>query len=192
MADLYEVGINSVIPSQRAIPATLLDPKIKNRSRLWYQMANIEVAQLPGNNNWALLIDPDGFIAEGTGDNFFLVKDGVLYTPEGRNILRGISRAYVIEIAKGMGIEVREQNLEPYDLYCADEAFLTGTPFCILPTTHLNGLSIGSGKMGPMTKELLQVWSKNVGLDIVQQIKHYGAKIGGSKDNSAPTPYQFK
>ena len=192
MADLYDVGINSVIPSQRAIPATLLDPKIKNRSRLWYQMANIEVAQLPGDNNWALLIDPDGFIAEGTGDNFFLVKDGILYTPEGRNILRGISRSYVIEIAKGMGIEVREQNLEPYDLYCADEAFLTGTPFCILPTTHLNGLPIGSGKMGPMTKELLEVWSKNVKLDIVQQIKNYGAIVGGSPDNNAPTPYRFK
>ena len=88
MAQYYDKGINSVIPSQRAIPATLMDPKIKNRSRMWYQMANIEVAQVEGNNNWALLIDPDGYIAEGTGDNFFLVKNGVLMTPEGRNILR--------------------------------------------------------------------------------------------------------
>ena len=85
----------------------------------------------------------------------FLVKDGILYTPEGRNILRGISRSYVIEIAKGMGIEVREQNLEPYDLYCADEAFLTGTPFCMLPVTSLNGLKIGDGNRGKIFNKIL-------------------------------------
>ena len=73
MASLYEQGINSVIPSQRSIPSTLMDPKIKNRSRMWYQMANIEVSQVKGENNWALLLDPDGYITEGTGDNFFMV-----------------------------------------------------------------------------------------------------------------------
>ncbi|MCK5534317.1 aminotransferase class IV, partial [bacterium] len=89
MGKLFNTGINAVIPSQRTIPAYLLDPKIKNRSRIHYQMANIEVSQYKGNNNWALLLDPDGFIAEGTGDNFFIVKDGIIITPEGRNILRG-------------------------------------------------------------------------------------------------------
>ena len=74
MAPLFEEGINAIIPSQRAIPANLMDPKIKNRSRLFYQMANIEVSQIIGKNNWALLLDPDGFITEGTGDNFFIVK----------------------------------------------------------------------------------------------------------------------
>ena len=74
MAPLFKDGINAVIPSQRAIPATLMEPKIKNRSRLFYQMANIEVSNIKGENNWALLIDPDGFITEGTGDNFFIVK----------------------------------------------------------------------------------------------------------------------
>jgi len=192
MASLYDQGINSVIPSQRAIPATLLDPKIKNRSRMWYQMANIEVAQVAGLNNWALLIDPDGFIAEGTGDNFFMVKDDVLITPEGRNILRGISRDYVIELAREQGIEVHERNIEPYDVYCADEAFLTATPFCILPTTHLNGLPIGQGKMGPMTRTLLSLWSGKVGVDIEKQIREYGAEVNKLAENSAPTPYQFK
>ena len=62
MAPLYDSGINAVIPSQRAIPAFLMDPKIKNRSRVFYQMANIEVSQVKGENNWALLLDPDGFI----------------------------------------------------------------------------------------------------------------------------------
>ena len=192
MSSLYDKGINSVIPSQRSIPATLMDPKIKNRSRMWYQMANIEVSQVKGDNNWALLIDPDGYITEGTGDNFFMIKFGVLYTPEGRNILRGISRGYVFELAEQLGIECKEVNIEPFDLYSADEAFLTGTPFCILPTTHLNGLPIGDGVMGEITKMLLEKWSENVGLDIIKQIKSYGAEVNELKTANAPTPYQFK
>lgn len=192
MASLYEEGINSVIPSQRSIPATLMDPKIKNRSRMWYQMANIEVSQVKGNNNWALLIDPDGYITEGTGDNFFMIKSGVIYTPEGRNILRGISRAYVFELADQLGLECKEVNIEPFDLYSADEAFLTGTPFCILPTTHLNGLPIGNGKMGEITTTLLEKWSENVGLDIMEQIKSYGTEVKNLSSVNAPTPYQFK
>ena len=74
MSRFYEDGINCVIPSQRAIPATLMDPKIKNRSRMWYQMANIEISKLRGTNNWPLLIDTDGYIAEGTGNNFFIAR----------------------------------------------------------------------------------------------------------------------
>ena len=191
MGRLFDNGINAVIPSQRTIPASLLDPKIKNRSRIHYQMANIEVSQYKGEDNWALLLDPDGFIAEGTGDNFFIVKNNVIFTPEGRNILRGISREYVFELASELGIRCVEKNIEPYDVYTADEAFMTGTPFCALPVTKLNGMAIGSGKMGSITKKLLDKWSKNVGLDIIAQIKKYNAELkDGAKD--APTPYAFK
>ena len=192
LAKFYDKGVNSVIPSQRAIPATLMDPKIKNRSRMWYQMANIEVSQMEGDNNMALLIDPDGYIAEGTGDNFFMVKNGTLYTPEGRNILRGISRAYVIEQAEQLGIPCNECNIEPFDLYEADEAFLTATPFCILPTTHLNSLPIGDGKMGTVTQKLLDRWSENVGVNIVQQIQDYAREIENWQNSDSPTPYQFR
>ena len=192
MAKFYDIGINSVIPSQRAIPATLMDPKIKNRSRMWYQAANIEVANIEGDNNWALLIDPDGYIAEGTGDNFFMVKDDKLFTPEGRNILRGISRGYIFELAQELNLDCVECNIEPYDLYDADEAFLTGTPFCIIPTTQLNGINIGDGKMGSITKRLLDKWSENVGLDIVKQIRDYAKEISEPSSSNAPTPYQFK
>ena len=192
MAELYDNGINSVIPSQRSIPGTLMDPKIKNRSRVWYQMANIEVSQVKGDNNWALLIDQDGYITEGTGDNFFMVKNGKLFTPEGRNILRGVSRAYVFELAEQLNIPYHECNIEPYDIYDADEAFLTGTPFCILPTTSLNSLKIGNGKMGEITTNLLNKWSENVGVNIVEQIKNYGKKVDAFNQNDSPTPYEFK
>jgi len=191
MAPLYDSGINAVIPSQRAIPASLMEPKIKNRSRLFYQMANIEVSQIKGENNWALLLDPDGFITEGTGDNFFIVKKGQIITPEGRNILRGISRDYIFELAEELNIPCVEKNIEPYDVYDADEAFMTATPFCLLPTVSLNGIKIGSGKMGEVSKKLLNQWSGNVGIDIKRQIQDYGKEVE-NLENDSPTPYQFK
>ncbi len=192
MGRLFDVGINAAIPSQRAIPAYLLDPKIKNRSRLHYMMANIEVSNLEGDNNWALLLDPDGHVAEGTGDNFFIVKDGVLLTPEGRNILRGVSREYVLkELAPQLSLEGVEQNIEKYDVFAADEAFMTGTPFSILPVTSLDGVPIGDGKVGRVTGMLLDAWSANVGVDIVRQIKAWDSS-GPGATSDAPSPYRFK
>lgn len=191
MGKLFDVGINAVIPSQRAIPATLLEPKVKNRSRIHYMMANIEVSNWAGDNNWALLLDPDGFIAEGTGDNFFIVKKNEIITPEPRNILRGISRDYIFELADQMKMKWVEKNIEPYDVLNADEAFMTGTPFCLLPVTHLNGVAIGNGKVGQVTNKLLAQWSQNVGLDIVKQI-HDWNKAGGQVASDAPSPYRFK
>jgi branched-chain amino acid aminotransferase len=189
MGPLFDKGINAVITSQRAIPAALMDPKIKNRSRLFYLTANIEASQYEGDNNWALLLDTDGFIAEGTGDNFFIVKKGVIYTPEGRNILRGISRQYIIdEIGPQLNMEVIEKNIEPYDVYTADEAFMTGTPFCMLPVTSLNSVPIGNGEVGPVFNSLLETWSGNVGVDIPSQIQSWS----NLSSSSGPTPYQFK
>ena len=193
MGALFESGINAVITSQRAIPATLLDPKVKNRSRIHYLMANIEAGRLEGANNWALLLDPDGFIAEGTGDNFFIVRDGAVISPEGRNILRGISRAYVMEeLCQQLGIPAAEKNIEPYDVHSADEAFMTGTPFCMLPVTGLDGLPIGNGQVGPVFTRLLDRWSANVGIDIPGQIRAWDATRNESGSPDAPTPYRFK
>ncbi len=191
MCHLFDTGINAVIPAQRAIPASLLDPKIKNRSRLHYQMANIEVSGYEGENNWALMLDPDGYIAEGTGANFFIVTNNTIITPEGRNVLRGISSDYVFEVSNQLGLECIEKNIEPYDVYTADEAFMTGTPFCILPVTSLNNVRIGDGKTGEVVKSLLDQWSKNVNLDIAQQIKDYNIETENYQSGS-PTTYEFK
>mgnify|MGYP003956114703 FL=1 len=88
MGKLFNTGINAVITSQRAIPSMYMDPKIKNRSRIFYLNANIEASLFKGKNNWALLLDDRGFIAEGSGDNFFIVKDKKVITPRGVHILR--------------------------------------------------------------------------------------------------------
>lgn len=191
MGKLFDMGINAIVPKQRTVPAELIDPKVKNRSRLHYMMANIEVSKYPGNNNWALLLDPDGYIAEGTGDNFFMVKNEVLYTPEPRNILVGISRGYIFELAKELGYECVEKNLIVDDVVNADEAFMTGTPFCMLPVTKINGHDIKNGKRGSITNQLLSLWSKKVGVDIEKQIKDFNKELENHRAKGA-TPYQFK
>ena len=191
MGELFDSGINAVITSQRAIPASLMEPKIKNRSRLFYLMANIEASLMEGNNNWALLLDPDGFIAEGSGDNFFIIKNKTIISPEGRNMLRGISRDYVMNvIGPELGFDVVEKNIEPYDVYTADEAFMTGTPFCMLPVTSLNNVDIGDGMVGKQFKELLNQWSLNMNVDISGQIQKWN-KVDGNIV-SGPSPYKFK
>ncbi|MEI6070658.1 MAG: aminotransferase class IV [Verrucomicrobiae bacterium] len=187
---LYEEGIDIFIPSQRMIPAQLLEPKAKNRNRIHYLMANIEASRYNGKNVWALLIDPDGFVTEGTGSNFFLVKDGTLFSPEPRNILRGISRQHVIELAAQMDIPFREKNLEPYDLMDADEAFFTCTPFCMLPATKFLGQNIGDGIIGPVFNKLISTWGKEVGVDILAQAKSWKGDTS-PVENQAATPYAF-
>ncbi len=192
MGKLFDTGINAVVTSQRAIPSMYMDPKIKNRSRLFYLMANIEVSQFKGENNWALLLDSNGFISEGSGDNFLIVKDKKVITPQGKDILRGISRDYVINtLCKELEIEVEEKNIEPYDVHSADEAFMTGTPFCMLPVTSFNGLKVGDGKRGEIFNKILNKWSENTGVDIENQIKKWNAKDENKKDNKV-TPYKFK
>ena len=191
MGKLFDTGINAVITSQRAIPAYLLEPKVKNRSRIHYLMANIEASNYEGENNWALLLDPDGFVAEGTGDNFFIVKDNIIITPEPRNILRGISRAYIFELAKKLDIRCVEKNIGPYDVVTADEAFMTGTPFCILPVSSLNRGSIGDAPMGKITRKLLDTWSGEVEVDIIGQIKRWD-RDQAYQAASGPSPYSFK
>ena len=189
MSKLFAEGINAVIPSQRSIPASLLEPKVKSRSRMHLMMANIQASQFKGKNNWPLLLDPDGFISEGTGDNFFIVQGKTLITPEPRNILRGITRQYVIELARSVGFQTVERNIEPFEVLESDEAFMTGTPFGILPVVSLDGVKIGSGKDKWMVDSLLRTWEIDVGVDIRKQIEDWdkaGSPVSGT------TPYQFE
>ncbi len=190
LAPLYETGVHAVFPSQRMIPADLLEPKIKNRSRIHYLMANLEVSQIDDSTAWALLLDPDGFIAEGTGSNFFIVKDGKLLTPEPRNILRGIRRKYTIELARKIGIEVVECNLNKYDAITADEAFFTSTAFTMMPCVKVSGCVLGDGKTGPITKKIIQAWNELVGLDFIAQARDY-LKEFGDDGYKGTTTYRF-
>ena len=168
----YRDGVKTIIPRQMTIPARFMEPKIKNRSRIHYKMADIE-AHRQDPEAWALLLDDDGFIAEGSGSNFFLVKDRVLLTPEPRNILRGITRKSVMKLARKLKVEVAERNIEPYDAYNADEAFFTNTPYAIVPVVEIDGHKIGDGKPGKLTRHLSHKFGEDVGVDFRDQLRRW-------------------
>jgi len=102
----------------------------------------------------ALLLDVDGFVAEGSGENFFLVRNGIIYTPELTSALEGITRETVMQIAAECGYEVREKRITRDEVYVADEAFFTGTAAEVTPIRELDGRSIGNGGRGPITEKL--------------------------------------
>jgi len=102
----------------------------------------------------ALFLDVDGFVAEGSGENFFMVRDGVIYTPELTSALDGITRATVIQLAEEEGFEVREKRITRDEVYVCDEAFFTGTAAEVTPIRELDGRCIGSGSRGPITEHL--------------------------------------
>ena len=103
----------------------------------------------------AMMLDTEGFVAEGSGENFFMVKDGILYTPELTSCLNGITRATIFTLAADQGLEIREKRITRDDVYICDEAFFTGTAAEVVPITEYDGRIIGSGKRGKLT-ELLQ------------------------------------
>ncbi len=102
----------------------------------------------------ALLLDVDGYVAEGSGENFFLVRDGVIHTPELTSCLDGITRSTVIGLAKDAGYTIKERRITRDEVYIADEAFFTGTAAEVLPIRELDGRQIGNGKRGPVTEKL--------------------------------------
>jgi branched-chain amino acid aminotransferase len=110
----------------------------------------------------ALLLDNEGYVAEGSGENVFLVKDGVLHTPELTSCLNGITRNTILQLAAEMNLEVRERRITRDEVYIADEAFFTGTAAEVLPIRELDGRCIGSGTRGPITERLQSVYFDQV------------------------------
>lgn len=167
-ARFYQEGCHAVTPMSRAIPPQALDARIKNRSRMAYTLAEMEV-KLVDPQAQGILLDIDGNVAENKGGNFFIVSEGVLKTPTTRNALTGMSRATVLELAAELEIPTEVTDFQLYDIYTADEAFFTSTPYCMMPATRINGLPVGDGQVGNITKRLLAAWSERVGMDIVGQ-----------------------
>jgi len=110
----------------------------------------------------ALILDTSGYVAEGTGQNIFIVRDGILMTPPLPSVLEGITRRSIMEIAKKEKIEVKETNFTRDEIYIADEAFFTGTAAEVTPIREADGRSIGNGSPGPVTKKLQKLFFKIV------------------------------
>ncbi len=153
--ELYENGMEIVTASTIRMPAAALSPRIKSLNYLNNIMAKLEA--LNANCEEALLLNSNGEIAECTGDNIFIIQDGVIYTPPtDAGILEGITRAAVIDLAKELGYELREVTRTRHDLYISDECFLTGSAAELIPVVKIDGRPIGDGKVGPITRNLIQ------------------------------------
>ncbi|GGY78649.1 branched-chain-amino-acid aminotransferase [Cellvibrio zantedeschiae] len=110
----------------------------------------------------ALLLDNEGYVAEGSGENFFLVRDGIIYTPELTSCLDGITRNTIFQLAADCGYTIKEKRLTRDEVYVADEAFFTGTAAEVLPIRELDGRKIGEGRRGPITTRLQDLYFKAV------------------------------
>ncbi len=172
LAETYEKGGHFVVTPQPTVPARYIDPKAKNRSRLHYQLASLHATRLE-DGAMAVMTDERGFLAEGTGSNVFIAKDGEILTPKPHDILRGVSRQACMDFAGELGIPVREVDIEPYDARTADEMWATSTPFAMIPITCFDFRTIGDGKPGPIYTRVLNAWSEEVGVNIAQQAKEY-------------------
>lgn len=166
---LYTDGAHVVTPSIRHIPPQCVEPKMKNRSRLHWWLADKQ-SQAVDPRAVTLLLDLDGNVTECAGSNFVIVKGSTIISPTTRNILGGISLETVKELAPGLGLKFIEKDFQPYDVVTADEAWLTTTPYCVAPCTKINNTSIGDGKPGPWFKKMLAAWSERVGMDIESQL----------------------
>jgi branched-chain amino acid aminotransferase len=153
-AEFYERGLGIItVPTTRNLHSAL-NPAIKSLNYL-----NNILAKIEANNagcEEAIMLNAEGFVAECTGDNIFIVKEGHLLTPPlSAGALYGITRRVVMELAVAAGLKVSEPNLTRYDLFNADECFLTGTASELVPVVKIDGRVIGTGKPGPVTGDLV-------------------------------------
>ena len=168
-APAYTDGLHAVIARTRSYSPESLDSKIKHQSRMNFELAEFEAADVDPEA-WPLLTDLDGNITEGTSNNVFIVTDGVIRTPGDSTILQGGSRSMVLELAGRLGIPFAQEELQPYDLYTSDEVFFSRTGPCILPVTKVDNRTVADGKPGEITQQLLAAWSETVGVNIIDQV----------------------
>ena len=150
--NLYETGITGVSVCVRRNAPDVLSPNIKSLNYLNNILAKIEANEKGGDE--AVFLDQNGFVCEGSADNIFVVKNNKVYTPLTISNLKGITRATVIEVLDQMGYKTIEANLGLFDLYTADEIFVTGTLAEMAPLIKVDGRLIGDGKPGPLTRKL--------------------------------------
>ena len=176
-AHFYNEGAHGVIARTRSYSSQFIDPKVKHHSRLNFVQAELEVADVDPDAQ-PILLDDAGNLTEGIGYNVFLVKDGVLMTPTDRSILQGVSRGVLIELAERLDIPFSEEDLQPYDLYTADEVFFSRTSPRIVPVSRVDNRMVGEECPGPVTRQLLSAHSEMVGVDIVDQAMHFANLAG--------------
>lgn len=151
--DKYEDGLSLITSTYRRVPSQSVSPNIKSLNYLNQILARVEANIQEADE--ALLLDLQGYVSEASADNFFVVRDEVLSTPPTVSILQGITRQTVMEITEELGYRTRERFFTLFDVYAADEAFITGTAAEIGPVVRVDNRVIGDGKPGGITKQIV-------------------------------------
>jgi branched-chain amino acid aminotransferase len=160
-AEYYENGLAIVTVPTRRIAQGALPSTVKSLNYLNNILAKIEAKQFGALE--AIMLNEQGYVAEATADNVFIVHKGELLTPSAaQGALKGVTRSAIIDIARELGIPEREAQLTRFDLWCSDECFLTGSGAEVIPVVKLDGRTIGSGKPGPVTRKLMKAFKKRV------------------------------
>ena len=169
----FRDGIEVIVPSVRRTPPEAMSPRAKMCNYINLILGDLEAkSRNPGA--WAVLLDGAGNLAEGMGSNFFLVRDGALFTPRVDFVLPGISRDVVMQLAAEIGIECNEADISLFDAYNADEAFLTSTSLCLCPVRSINGTILNDRAMpGAVTARLTSAFRDLVGFDFVEQYSQH-------------------
>jgi branched-chain amino acid aminotransferase len=165
----FQQGAHLVTPSVRRTPSECLDSRAKITNKSNHILANLQ-ARLVDPGCYPLMLDVSGYIAESSFSNFFAVSGDTLLTPGLRNVLEGVTRIEILDIASEEEIEFREVDMTVFDAVNADEAFLSTTSFGILPVGQINGQALRQTVPGPVTSQLLQGLSRRVGMDVVEQV----------------------
>ncbi len=158
--DKYEKGLKLVTSSYRRVPPQSLSPSIKSLNYLNQIMARVEANQYGADE--ALLLDIHGYVSEASADNFFIVQNHSIITPYTSTNLPGVTRETVLELAEKLGIRAMERSFTLYDLWASSEAFITGTAAEIGPVVEVDGRTIGDGKPGKITKQLMKAFRELV------------------------------
>ncbi|MFH5182252.1 branched-chain-amino-acid transaminase [Paenibacillus sp. TAB 01] len=165
--EAYQNGLKTVSVSTRRNVPDALNPKIKSLNYLNNILVKIQ-ANLAGVGE-AIMLNSQGYVAEGSSDNIFIVKRGVIYTPPCYvGALEGITRAAIMELSEKLGYKLKEEPFTLHDVYVADEVFFTGTAAEVIAVREVDGRIIGEGKAGPITTNLLQEFRKLVEIDGVK------------------------
>lgn len=157
----YANGLSIVTVPTRRMNAAALPPAVKSLNYLNNILAKMEARQAGALE--AIMLNDQGYVAECTGDNIFIVHKGAIITPAAsQGALKGITRSAIIDIAADLGIPLREADMTRYDVWNADECFLTGTAAEVIPVVKLDGREIGSGKPGAITHRVLEAFRRRV------------------------------
>ena len=166
---LFSHGAHLAVPPTRQVPVNCVDPRIKQRSRMHWWLADREVqAAFPGAAALALLLDEQGHLTETASANVLIVKSGVVHSPPRRAILGGISLLVAEELCRDLGMTFVEGPLSVHDAMAADEIIITSTPWCLCGVSQFNGVAVPWP--GAVYQKLLAAWSERIGLPIREQI----------------------